>query len=216
MSKLIDRTGQKHFRLTAIKHIEGNFWLFRCDCGNEKILNVHDVFHGKTKSCGCLNAELAKKHCLSMSKHGMYQTKEYRAWHAMKDRCNCPTNKFYDYYGGRGITICNEWQNSFENFFEDMGYAPTKIHSLDRIDNNKGYSKENCRWATKKEQVTNRRNTIFLTYDGETKPLSVWADEYNLSYNVLQKRINIFKWDIEKSLKTPTRPKRKNIKDIHL
>lgn len=210
MTKLIDRTGQKHFRLTAIKHVKGSFWLFRCDCGTEKILNANDVFHGKTKSCGCLNAELAKKHCLGMAKHGMWQTKEYRAWHAMKDRCTCKTHKYYDYYGGRGINICNEWLESFENFFRDMGYATTKTHSLDRIDNNKGYYKENCRWATKREQVVNRRNTAMLTYNGVTKPIIDWAEEYNLTANAIKKRIKNFNWDIETALKTPLRIKKKN------
>jgi hypothetical protein len=210
MAKCKDITGQKFNRLTAIKRIEGTKWLFKCDCGIEKILTKWDVMSGNTKSCGCLNAELIKIRCKeNMTKHGMYQTKEYRAWHSMKDRCLCPTNKFYDYYGGRGIKICDSWLNSFENFFKDMGYAPTQQHSIDRIDNNGNYEPNNCRWATKREQVINRRNSFMITYKGETKAIAEWSDIYGICINVIRKRIKLFGWDVEKAFTTPVREKRK-------
>jgi hypothetical protein len=129
-------------------------WLCEClNCGGSTKARAYDLKAGDYASCGCLRGELK---ALAMTTHGKCTTTEYGTWSSMKDRCLCPNNDSYDRYGGRGITVCERWLNSFENFFNDMGHKPSLEHSLDRINNDLGYSKENCRWATKSEQAYNR------------------------------------------------------------
>ena len=132
---------------------------FLCDCGNHINAEIYSVAgkRGNTKSCGCLQKEYANsphKHGRSKRHNKNYHT--YSSWQHMKDRCLNPNNKYYKNYGGRGITICDRWINSFENFLEDMGDRE-KYLSLDRVDNSKGYSKENCKLSTRKEQANNTR-----------------------------------------------------------
>ena len=171
MKKFI-KEGDKFNRLTAIKfaYKKGihTYWLFKCDCGNEKVICVNNVKRGNTKSCGCL----FKKSNLI---HGMEKTKIYRAWASMKQRCLNSNNAKYKNYGGRGISICDEWA-SFENFYNDMGERPKGL-TLDRIDNNKGYYKSNCRWTTPEIQNNNKRNNVFLSYNGKTKTMTQWIKE---------------------------------------
>jgi AraC-like DNA-binding protein len=115
--------------------------------------------------------------------------KEYKAWKAMKSRCYSPANS-HKTYQIKGITVCDRWKNSFENFLEDMGSKPSPQHSLDRIDNNLGYSKENCRWATDTIQAKNRGDfNIEINYNGETKILKDWAREFNIKYTTLYQRM---------------------------
>lgn len=121
-------------------------------------------------------------------KHGMTHSKEYRAWSHMLTRCNNPKYNQFHRYGGRGIRVCDEWKE-FQTFYRDMGVKPSPSHSLDRIDNNKGYSKENCRWATRKQQNLNYSRNKCFTYRGVTKPLSEWAEEINMAYSCLYTRI---------------------------
>lgn len=124
-------------------------WLFICDCGNEKVLAGSYVKRGRIKSCGCSKGE-------PYSGKTVRGTVLYRAWCDMKQRCYNPKNWAYKYYGGRGIKVCEEWKNSFLTFAKDMGEHPEGM-SLDRIDNDGDYCKSNCRWATKKEQMNNKR-----------------------------------------------------------
>lgn len=128
---------------------------------------------------------------------------EYLSWRAMKMRCTIPNATAYDRYGGSGITICDRWLNSFENFLDDMGPRPSADYSLERIDNLLGYSPENCRWATKKEQANNRRNNRLWTYQGETKTVSAWAKQVGIHKTTLLDRVVDFHWSIEKALTTP-------------
>ena len=151
-------TGQKFGRLLVLKFLESRdnkrFWLCLCDCGKFKEKPTGELTNGGTLSCGCMKREKILK---ATTTHGLTKTPEYQTWAGIKKRCLNSKNKDYHHYGGRGITICKRWLNSFENFLEDMGERPSKNHSIDRIDNNSNYCKENCRWATQKEQKRNTR-----------------------------------------------------------
>lgn len=132
--------------------------------------------------------------------HGMYGTPIYRTWVRMKQRCQNPNSKFYKWYGSRGITVSKDWQK-FENFYRDMGDKPTPKHSLDRINNDKGYSKENCRWATMAEQGSNRRDNVNITFKGVTKNIAAWAKDLGIKHESMRKRLR--KWPLEKALTQP-------------
>ena len=152
---MVIKKGDKFNFLTAVKFVEmrknsEQYWLFRCDCCKKKMIKVSSVKNGSIKSCGCL------KIGRSGFKHGMARTRVYRSWADMRQRCLNKSNTNYKYYGGRGITICQEWINSFINFYKDMGERP-KGKSIDRINNDGNYCKENCKWSTPKEQMNNTR-----------------------------------------------------------
>lgn len=162
-----DLSGLKFGKLLVIqfdsvnKHSQRS-WLCLCECGNIKIISGTSLKR-VTKSCGCLAKELIK---LRRTSHGNCKnnstTKEYYTWIGMKNRCNNPKFIGFQNYGERGISVCDRWLNSFDNFLSDMGLAPTKKHSLDRINNNGNYCPENCKWSTAKEQNQNRRKVLCI------------------------------------------------------
>lgn len=135
-------------------------------------------------------------------KHGMSNTRIYRIWSKMKLRCSNLNTDWYKDYGGRGITYSKRWEK-FENFLEDMGTSYNEKLTLERINNDKGYSKDNCRWATKEEQANNRRSSRWITYRGKTKTLAQWIKHLNLKSSTVRQRYYVYGWDIEKCLNTP-------------
>lgn len=173
-------------------------WLCQCACGKrKKITGVSLTTHG-TKSCGCLAGEKSSEKTRT---HGMYSTSIYQRYHAMIQRCHNPKCRNYKNYGKRGIQVCSRWRKSFEAFFRDMGNPP-KGRSLERRDNNKGYSPTNCLWATRKEQSSNHRRSRRLTYKGKTQTLTQWACEKNIAPATLDFRLRRG-WSMRRSLNEP-------------
>ena len=153
----------KFNRLRPIERVEninrGKAFLCRCDCGNESIVPLYSLKNGGTKSCGCLNSEVQSKFMIKYStKHGKSKSPEYKVWKGMKNRCNNPRATGYENYGGRGIKVCKRWDDSFENFIKDMGERPNENYQIDRIDNDKGYAPNNCKWVTPSENSLNKRH----------------------------------------------------------
>lgn len=146
----------KRFGLLSVLHAIGFDktgrlkWLCLCDCGKQTVVLAKNLKSGNTLSCGCI-----KKH--NNLKHGQYKSLTYNSWKSMIQRCTNQSHRYYPDYGGRGITVCQQWLESFANFYADMGDRPDKRHTLDRIKVNKGYYKENCRWASLEVQASNKR-----------------------------------------------------------
>lgn len=188
------KIGEKRNFLTMIsepytKENRKRYAIFRCDCGNEKEIRIDNVTDPKgTKSCGCFGRESrtrAKNHLT----HGMSHSRVCQIWYKMRQRCNNPNYVEFKYYGGRGIKLCDEWENDFSSFYAwSMQNGYTDSLTIDRIDVNKGYSPENCRWATNKEQCNNKRSNIRITYNGKTQTLAQWCEELNLNYQAARAR----------------------------
>lgn len=194
MTKLIDLSGVRFSRLVVIERGETTrggqtTWRCKCDCGKEIVAQASNIKNKKTRSCGCIRKEqISEFNTTTKTTHRLCKTSEYRIWSGMMTRCFNKNDHGYLHYGNRGITVCEQW-SSFENFINDMGKRPSKNHSIDRIDVNGNYSPENCRWATQKEQSLNKRDTIFISHDGETKTIDKWADQYGLTYLVIWNRL---------------------------
>jgi hypothetical protein len=197
----IDITGQRFGRWTAISYAD-SVWTCRCDCGTERRVVGKTLRNGSSKSCGCYNAEVAGRH---LRKHGMaHRTNvEYKAWCQMRTRCMNRNGKNWADYGGRGIEVCERW-NDFTAFYADMGPRPSPKHSLDRLDVNGNYEPGNCRWATVKEQRRNIRTNRLLTHHGKTMTVAAWADELGVRKGILYTRL-FNGWSDEKVLTQPVR-----------
>lgn len=189
-----DITGSQFEFLTVLGYLGKSKWHCKCECGNTKIVSTAKLNNGHVKSCGCL----AKTNAV---KHNAINTREYITWTNIKARCTNPNNSAYHNYGVRGITVCNRWLDSFENFYEDMGNCP-KGFSIERINNDEGYNKSNCIWASSKTQSMNRRSNFIVNYKGEEKPLKQWCEDLNLEYKKVFARIKQLGWTIDKALST--------------
>lgn len=188
--KIKDTIGQKFGRLTLIKlsHRDTRYrqyWLCKCECGNEKIIEKGNLKTGSIKSCGCLKKELSNKRAY---KHGLARTTEYHIWASMKQRCLNKKTEHYNRYGGRGVKVCKRWLK-FENFHEDMGKRPSSKYSLDRINNDGNYCKRNCRWATSKEQMNNTSSTVYIKEGKRNIPLQFYAIKKGVDQNLLRARL---------------------------
>lgn len=174
--------------LTFICETTNRKALYRCDCGTEVEAFKNNVKRGHTSSCGCFRRSATRRRSI---KHGhaagLEKTRAYTAWRNMRARCGKPGTKDFKNYGGRGITICREWEK-FDQFLADMG-EPPKRASLDRIDNDSGYSKANCRWAPRKVQNTNRRSVVLYSHNGKSMCVSDWARETGIERVTLLKRL---------------------------
>ena len=208
MQGYVDLKDKRFGKLFVIKKVnkpEGSVvsearWECSCDCGNVKIIKGSKLRSGETKSCGCLRSELLSNRSKT---HGMSKTRNYKVWSNMKNRCINVNNPRFNDYGGRGIAVCERWVNSFENFISDMGEPPSAKHSIERINNSLGYSKENCIWVVDSVQARNQRRNVNLTLNGVTKCLTDWANDLGISGTTLYSRIGKLGWPIEKALTTP-------------
>lgn len=199
--KRIDLTGLRFGRLVVIKHARSEngktFWDCVCDCGNRKEAIGNKLRSGLIKSCGCLSRELLENG--TRRTHGKSGSRVYRIWNAMLQRCRNKNVERYPVYGGRGITVCKRWMK-FENFYEDMGDVPAG-KSIDRIDNDLGYFKENCRWASSKEQCANKRKTVKFLFNGEVLTLTEHARVVGIKPHTVYMRLRSG-WSIHDALTT--------------
>ena len=164
-------------------------WTCVCDCGTQRVVRRNLLVSRTSQSCGC-----------SRKRHGMTGSRIWKVWEGMIERFDRKKSISYKYYGGRGIGVCSRWR-LFENFFEDMGQAPSG-KSLDRLDNSKGYSKDNCRWATARDQMRNRRDSIYLSYRGRRLHLNEWSEITGIKKVTLDARLRNG-WSVERTLETP-------------
>lgn len=186
-------SGMKFNRLTAIREAGRDknghsLWLFKCDCGKEKIIERYQVVKGGTKSCGCWNDEVRKSGD-NRRDHGKCNSRLYRIWQAMKSRCNAPVgSENWKWYTKKGIKVCDEWQTfkPFQEWALNNGYDDTL--TIDRIDVNGNYEPCNCRWASLKQQANNRNDNPHIQYQGETHTISEWSDITGIRYQILAQR----------------------------
>lgn len=205
-----DLTGQRFGKLVALKIVgktdkNNKKWLCKCDCGNEVVVRQGCLHAGITKSCGCMRKEtlskIGRKYGSNIV-HGLHETRLYKTWQNMKNRCRNPRTKQYKDYGGRGIIVCAEWQN-FQPFYDwamENGYKDNL--TIDRINVNGNYEPSNCRWVTMKEQANNTRRNHFITINNETHTIAEWARIYNIKRETIKDRISRG-WDEVKAVITP-------------
>ena len=190
--KAKDLKGQRFGYLVVLQDAGRNkygdvLWKCRCDCGEEYLVKSVNLTHGFVKSCGCMTSKMIRD---KNKGHGLCDTKLYSVWGGMKSRCYNPRNREYDNYGGRGIKVCDEWKNNFVKFYEwSMNNGFSEDLTIDRIDVDKDYSPDNCRWITNKEQQRNKRNTRYLTYRGAKKSLMEWSEITGINHSTILDRL---------------------------
>lgn len=204
---LIDLTGRVVGRLTVLRlhdrvrhgHSVIARWRCRCACGEKTLVFGNQLRSGKTQSCGCWAREKARA---DSTTHGGSRTQLYQTWRGVLDRCTNPKHRAWKNYGGRGISVCADWR-SFEVFRVAMGERPSPKHSLDRIDNDGNYEPGNVQWSTKSTQMRNTRVNARVTFGGETKSRTAWAETMGIGVETLRARIERYGWSVERALTTP-------------
>ena len=182
-------------------------WAVRCKrCGEESTARANNLLTGHTTTCGCLQADMRTSGVLRTT-HGESRSPEWAVWQRMKNRCGNSSAKDFHNYGGRGITVCERWRNSFAAFIADLGKRQSRAHTLDRIDNDGNYEPSNCRWRTRKEQARNKRNNVHIVAKGESLLLTEWAAKLGIHHSVIINRIKRG-WPPEKAVTTPPIPGR--------
>jgi hypothetical protein len=205
MSKFIDLTGNKFGMLTVTKFSHFNkrrvsTWECLCECGNNVIVIGSNMKNGNSKSCGCLNIERAIE---TNTTHGMRRTRIYSIWIHMKERCRYEKCSVYEYYGGRGINYCEDWEK-FEGFYRDMKDGYSDRLTLERKDVNGNYCKENCKWATKIEQANNTRTNRIETVDGVADTMANLCRIYNIDRSVVKSRLKLG-WSLDSAFMKPVK-----------
>jgi hypothetical protein len=204
MGKIRDITGMKFNKLTALcivgKYSDGSsLWKCECQCGGEAITIAGRLIKGLKRDCGCDRFE--RRSNISKT-HGLSKTRFYKAWVGMKERCYKPNHISHKNYYDKGIKVCDRWLESFENFLADMKEGYTDELTLDRIDNSKGYNKDNCRWATYIEQTNNVSTNRIIDIDGIKDTLANTCRRYNIGYDIVLCRL-VLGWEIDRAFKTP-------------
>lgn len=174
-------------------------YLCRCECGVEKSILASSVVSGHTKSCGCLNTDTRRE---SKTTHGKSGTKTHSVWRSMIQRCTNKKDKAYGNYGGRGISVCKRW-GDYSNFIADMGEKP-EGYAIDRIDNSKGYSPDNCRWVTRQENQNNMRSNRLIEFNGIVKTIAQWERFLGFRKNEIRTRLHVG-WTITRAFTTPVK-----------
>lgn len=193
------KDGEQFGRWTVIREAKEygkpREWLCICECGTTKAVYGSSLLSGKSQSCGCLQKE-------RVTAHGLSESPTWNSWYNMVRRCTDPLFDGYENYGAKGITVCPRWL-VFENFLADMGERPPG-HTIDRKDNDLGYSAKNCRWATRQQQAVNRRNSRFVTYEGKEYNVSALARLHGIKPTTLHQRLFAYHWPVERAVNTPT------------
>lgn len=189
-NRIHDLTGNKYGLLTVIGLDDTNtrktYWVCQCDCGNIKTVRSDSLLCGAIRSCGCLKKKQDRINLVKNHSHKMSGTRIYSIWIGMKNRCNNPHNPKYSRYGGRGIKVCQSWNDSFESFYKwalENGYSEEL--TIDRIDNNGNYEPNNCRWSTNREQCRNRSTNVNITIGNSKRTLTEWCEIFNLDSSVI-------------------------------
>lgn len=190
---VLNLVDQRFGRLTALRYVEKGKWFCKCDCGTTITVITTNLTKGNSKSCGCARRE-------ALFKHGMGKTPMYHAWQGIRQRCENPKNQAFPNYGGRGIKVCDRWQE-FPNFLADMGIRPDGME-LDRIDNDGDYAPENCRWVTPKANLRNKRTSHKVEWRGLTLTISEWAERTGIHQRTLFNRIGRG-WSVERAMTEP-------------
>ena len=201
--KIENLNGSIFGMLTVIGFVGKNerrvaIWRCRCECGKEINAPSGNLKNGQY-SCGC---DAIRKFKEFKTTHGMTSSSEWNIWNGARKRCRLVTDPAYSKYGGRGIDMCDEWYDSFQKFYDDMGPRPKGL-TLDRKDNNKGYSKENCRWATYTTQNRNKASNHLWEFNGEKKCITEWAQSTGVRKDTLRRRVCVYGWTVERALTTP-------------